>query len=51
MRTEAKEEQKKMPQPRIDNQVFSVRYPNVPNVLLFQPYEPIVAIAGLDTVG
>lgn len=40
-----------MPQPRIENQFNTIRCPNVPSVLLFQPYEPIVAIAGLDTVG
>lgn len=43
---------KKMPQPRIENQVYSIRVqPNIPNVLLFQPYEPIIAIAGKESVG
>lgn len=51
LRTEAGEEQKKMPQPRIENQVFNMRYPNAPSVVLFQPYEPIVAITGKDSVG
>lgn len=52
LRNEAREEMKKMPQPRIENQVYSIRVqPNIPNVLLFQPYEPIIAIAGKESVG
>ncbi|XP_026286315.1 regulatory-associated protein of mTOR isoform X3 [Frankliniella occidentalis] len=51
MRAEAKEEQRKLPLPRIEEKVFSLRFNNVPNVLLFQPYEPIIVIAGKDSVG
>lgn len=51
LRTEAKEELRKTPQPRIENQVFHARFPNIPSVLLFQPYDPIIAIAGKDSVG
>ncbi|KAK3908175.1 Regulatory-associated protein of mTOR [Frankliniella fusca] len=51
LRAEAREEQRKLPLPRIEEKVFNIRFSNVPSVVLFQPYEPIVVIAGKDSVG
>ncbi|KZC07312.1 Regulatory-associated protein of mTOR [Dufourea novaeangliae] len=50
-RREAKEEQLRAVQSRVESQIFHARCPHSPEVLTFHPFEPHLAVALKDFVG
>lgn len=51
LRLEAIEEQMKIPNGRLESQIFNSRCPNPPSVVLFHPYETHIAVACKDSFG
>ncbi|XP_063991237.1 regulatory-associated protein of mTOR isoform X1 [Diachasmimorpha longicaudata] len=50
-RKEAREEQRRAPNSRIECQVFHARCPQQPDVVAFHPFDPYLAVASKDNFG
>lgn len=50
-RQDAKEEQIRAPQNKIESQIYHARCPHSPQILVFHPYEPHLAVALKDCFG
>lgn len=51
LRNEAKEEQKRILNGRLEHQVFNARSPDSPSEIMFHPYETHLVIAAKDSYG